>query len=196
MALEQKRKGQNRKAKGIIGSSDKKAKKPLSYNEATGGKTTKGKAGYKKFTEDEREDWKVAHGIAPTSEDPSAIGQATREAAKAAHARGELSDKDRRAQGIVEVRELDEAKYNAMLESARTARSNISDITSKKTHGSQIFSSSPEQGVDSGDTSSPVAGVASKVRGRIKNRRSKLDSSGFEGAVFSANLMPNTGDNQ
>ncbi len=196
MATALKGKDQKKNAKGIIGSPGKKEKKPPSYNEASGGKTTKGKAGYKDFTENEREDWKVKHGIAPTSEDPSAIGQASRAAAKAAHARGELSDKDRRDQGIIEVRELDEAKYNDMLEAARTARGNLNDTINKKKHGSAVFSGR-EQERSPANTSAAVANIAGKIRGRNsrnKAKPSRLSSPGFEDRVFSADLMPNTGD--
>ena len=195
MAVKLKGKEQRKTAKGIIGSPEKE-KKPPSFNKFTGGNTTKGKAGYSRMTEDEREDWKVAHGIAPTSEDPSAIGQASRAAAKAAHARGELSDKDRRDQGIIEVRELDEAKYNDMLEAARTARTNMSDTGRKKPQGSRIFSGR-EQERSPANTSAAVANIAGKIRGRNsrnKAKPSRLSSPGFEDRVFSADLMPNTGD--
>ena len=192
MAADLKSKGQSRNSKGIIGSPGKKEKKPPSYSEASQGSTTKGKAGYKSFTEDEREDWKVTHGIAPTSEDPSAIGQATREAAKAAHARGELSDEDRRDQGIVEVRELDEAKYNTKLEAARTARANLDSISSNKMSGSSVFANRAKEGTGFG-TSSPVAAVVSSIRSKAKLKKSRLNPSGFEDTVFSADLMPKTG---
>lgn len=190
MAVDLKGKRQSRNSKGII-SSGKKEKKPPSYSEATGGSTTKGKAGYKNFTEDERADWKVNHGIAPTSEDPSAIGQAAKKAANAAHASGELSDKDRRDQGIVEVREMDETKYNAALEAARTARSS-NELNRYKMSGSSVFSNRAKEGTGFG-TSSPVAAVVSSIKSKVRRKKTRLNSSGFEDPVFSADLMPKTG---
>ena len=103
-------------------SKEKKPKKPLSFKEATGGKTDKGKVGYSRMTEDEREEYKVAHGVAPTAADPSKVGMAERAEALVAKSKGQLSDKEIRAKKTISAREIDEAKYNAGILSAETAK--------------------------------------------------------------------------
>ena len=110
-----KQKRYNRRAREVLDddSNAPKLVKPMSFSEATEGSTDRGKAGYGRMTSSERSDWKVKHGVAPTAADPSALGKATRAAAKAARAKGELSEQDQRDQKIIKVREIEEAKYDA-----------------------------------------------------------------------------------
>jgi len=95
--------------------------KSLSYKKASQPNTNKGEAEYSRMTEDERETYKVAHGIAPTAADPSKYGVADRAEATAAKARGEKTKKELRADKVIKTREIDEAKYNSDLEKAKAA---------------------------------------------------------------------------
>jgi len=165
-----------------------------SFNEATGS-GAKGKAGYSRMTEDEREKWKVEHGIAPTSADPSAIGVATRAAAKSAHARGELSEKDKRSKKIITARGLDKDKYDAYIEAARARRGNKSSIEKKTTPGAGIVKSSVNESNATDTTTPTVSNVGDRIRDRIRSRKlGNLGSNttGFDNPMFSANLLPNT----
>lgn len=107
--------------------------KPLTFNQASQPDTNKGRAGYSRMTQDEREKYKVAHGIAPTAADPSAGGVAEREEAKIAKSRGLLSKKEIRAKKIVKTREIDEAKYYSDIKASQAARMKAAGISDRKT---------------------------------------------------------------
>lgn len=102
-----------------------------SYRQAKGAKGTK-EWSYGELTSDEREGWKVKHGIAPTAADPSAGGVAEREEAKIAKSRGLLSKKEIRAKKVVKTREIDKAKYYAGIKAAQLVRMKYQGIADSK----------------------------------------------------------------
>ena len=65
------------------------------------------------MTQSEMDEWKTQHHIAILGPDPSAAGQAMRKAAEEAHAKGQLSDYDKREQKVLFNRQLNINKYNA-----------------------------------------------------------------------------------
>jgi len=96
------------------------SKRP-SYREAKGAKGTK-QWSYGELTADEREDYKVKHGIAPTAADPSKYGVAQRAKDKAIKARGEFTQRELKAQEVTQTREIDKAKYESGIKAAGFAR--------------------------------------------------------------------------
>ena len=65
------------------------------------------------MTQSEMDEWKTQHHVAILGPDPSAAGQAIRKAAEEAHAKGQLSDYDKREQKLLLNRQLNANKYNA-----------------------------------------------------------------------------------
>ncbi len=172
---------------------------PLAYNKASPGDSAKGKAGWRQMTPSERNNWRLKHGIAPTSADPSAIGKATRAAAKEAHAKGELSEQDRRDQKIIQVRELDEAKYNTEIRDAAARRGVKSFQKREKEGGGGAFSYRAKKETFTPTPESPVGNVADRARDRIRSRKHNRNMSslntnttGLQSSTFSAGLLPDT----
>lgn len=174
-----------------------KAQKPKTdqirptYRQAKGAKGTK-EWSYGELTEEEREGWKVKHGIAPTAADPSSYGIASRAKAKAAKARGELTDKDKRAQGIIQTREGDKAKYAADLKRANWARMKTNAMAGRKERASTFHSMSVSTGGTSGTGiynkhANSIVTAKFKAQGNKNRTKSRLGTGGNPNAYGSLN---------
>lgn len=153
------------------------------------GKQKKGTAtaSWDQMTADERDKYRVSHGIAPTAADPSKRGVATRAAAKAANAQGKLSKKEIKAEKVVKGREIDEAKYSAGVKAAKTAAARAKAEAEAKAKKDKLFGGARGSKAmkKSSSRTLPNRGDEFAVATAAQARALKAGSSvGFAGANF------------